>query len=57
MNEHDLPQLQTALLDIPSNDKLRATHMFDHPPRILLLYGSLRARSFSRLMAEESARL
>lgn len=28
-----------------------------HPPRILLLYGSLRQRSFSRLMAEEAARL
>jgi arsenic resistance protein ArsH len=29
----------------------------DHPPRILLLYGSLRARSFSRLCVEEAARL
>ena len=29
----------------------------DHPPRILLLYGSLRRRSFSRLAAEEAARL
>ena len=57
MNELDLPALQTALLDIPSNDKLRATHSLDHPPRILLLYGSLRARSFSRLLAEEAARL
>lgn len=28
-----------------------------HPPRILLLYGSLRERSFSRLVVEESARL
>jgi len=28
-----------------------------HPPRILLLYGSLRARSFSRLLAEEGARI
>jgi len=28
-----------------------------HPPRILLLYGSVRARSFSRLQAEEAARL
>jgi len=27
------------------------------PPRILLLYGSLRARSFSRLLAEEGARI
>lgn len=28
-----------------------------HPPRILLLYGSVRERSFSRLAAEEAARL
>ncbi len=28
-----------------------------HPPRILLLYGSLRPRSFSRLATEEAARL
>ena len=28
-----------------------------HPPRILLLYGSLRKRSFSRLVVEEAARL
>jgi arsenic resistance protein ArsH len=28
-----------------------------HPPRILLLYGSLRQRSFSRLLAEEAARI
>ena len=28
-----------------------------HPPRILILYGSLRERSFSRLLAEEAARL
>ncbi|WP_406666754.1 arsenical resistance protein ArsH [Gallaecimonas sp. GXIMD1310] len=28
-----------------------------HPPRILLLYGSLRPRSYSRLLVEEAARL
>src|SRR5690625_901302 len=28
-----------------------------HPPRILMLYGSLRERSFSRLVSEEAARL
>ena len=32
------------------------TH-FAHPPRILFLYGSLRERSFSRLLAEEAARI
>jgi arsenic resistance protein ArsH len=34
-------------------DRSRATH----PPRILLLYGSLRQRSFSRLLSEEAARI
>jgi arsenic resistance protein ArsH len=29
----------------------------DHPPRILLLYGSLRDRSFNQLMTEEAARV
>jgi hypothetical protein len=29
----------------------------DHPPRILLLYGSLRAVSYSRAAVEEAARL
>ena len=37
-----------ALMDAP-----RATH----PPRILMLYGSLRERSFSRLATEEAARI
>ncbi|MCW5312843.1 arsenical resistance protein ArsH [Nostoc sp. KVJ3] len=30
---------------------------FDHPPRILFLYGSLREHSYSRLLAEEAARI
>lgn len=29
----------------------------DHPPRILLLYGSLRERSYSRLLTEEAQRI
>ena len=57
MNEHDLPQLQAALLDIPSIQKLQAAAPMTHAPKILLLYGSLRERSFSRLLAEEAARL
>lgn len=36
---------------------LGAESQSQQPPRILLLYGSLRTRSFSRLVAEESARL
>ena len=34
-------------------DRPRSTH----PPRILVLYGSLRERSYSRLLAEEAARV
>ncbi|WOD38075.1 arsenical resistance protein ArsH [Nodosilinea sp. E11] len=30
---------------------------FDHPPKILFLYGSLRDRAYSRLLAEEAARI
>lgn len=29
----------------------------DHKPRILILYGSLRDRSYSRLLAEEAGRI
>lgn len=29
----------------------------NHPPKILFLYGSLRERSYSRLLAEEAARI
>jgi arsenic resistance protein ArsH len=54
---HDLPQVNADLFQIPELNvqglKLAATHA----PRFLLLYGSLRERSFSRLLTEEAARL
>ena len=52
-----LPALDDALLDVPSHDKLSLAHGASHPPRILLLYGSLRERSYSRLLVEEAARI
>lgn len=42
---------------MPDPARLSAQQRSTHPPRILLLYGSLRERSFSRLLAEEAARL
>lgn len=36
---------------------LGATNQPDHAPRILMLYGSLRERSFSRFLTEEAARV
>ena len=53
----DLPNLDAALFHVPDPVPLRAPRSSAHPPRIALLYGSLRARSFSRLLAEEAARL
>ncbi|WP_349570396.1 arsenical resistance protein ArsH [Azotobacter salinestris] len=53
----DLPNLDPALLDVPSLEKLGLPPQSGHPPRILLLYGSNRERSYSRLLVEEAARL
>lgn len=38
-------------------ERLSGGDDFDHPPRILMLYGSLRERSYSRLLTEEAARI
>ncbi|MEO1852476.1 MULTISPECIES: arsenical resistance protein ArsH [Chromohalobacter] len=54
---HDLPNLDTASFAVPDGDALMAPRLSTHPPRILLLHGSLRERSFSRLVSEEAARL
>ena len=48
MND-DLPNLDLDLLTISTEST--------HKPRILLLYGSTRERSFSRLLTEEAARI
>jgi arsenic resistance protein ArsH len=53
----NLPNLQPDLVDIPSDAKLAPVGEMNHPPRILLLYGSLRERSFSRFLTFEAARI
>ena len=53
----DLPHLRHDLFQVPVRGTLHAGPPSTHPPRILLLYGSLRERSFSRLLTEEAARL
>ncbi|GGC64705.1 arsenical resistance protein ArsH [Marinobacter halophilus] len=57
MNTQDLPNIEPDLFDSPTADKVFAMKSAGHAPRLLLLYGSLRERSFSRLVIEESARL
>jgi arsenical resistance protein ArsH len=41
----------------PSTKPRHGSEPSQHKPRILFLYGSLRARSYSRLLAEEAARI
>lgn len=52
-----LPNVQVELIDIPSLEQLEPRTPSHHKPRILLLYGSTRERSFSRLVTQEAARL
>lgn len=53
----DLPNITAAAFDRPSLDRLAPPAAFTHPPRFLLLYGSLRERSFSKLLTLEAERL
>ncbi|URD39844.1 arsenical resistance protein ArsH [Methylobacterium tardum] len=42
---------------MPTAAQLHVPEPFPHAPRFLILYGSLRARSYSRFLAQEAARL
>jgi len=52
-----LPNIVPGLFAIPSVDRFEPAKHATHPPRFLLLYGSLRKRSYSKLLAQEAARL
>ncbi|MGO8371757.1 arsenical resistance protein ArsH [Rhizobium ruizarguesonis] len=52
----DLPAVSPMHLRQPDMDALRPAFS-THKPRILILYGSLRAVSYSRFLAQEAARL
>ncbi len=56
MSKPDLPNINEQAFAVPDQGALRASPSM-HKPRILLLYGSLRERSFSRFATEEAARL
>lgn len=53
----DLPNIDSSLFHRPGEAGLFPAVRAAHAPRFLLLYGSLRERSYSRLVAEEAARL
>lgn len=52
-----MPQLDEKLLPPVEDTELFPHQRPTHPTKILLLYGSLRTRSFSRLLSEEAARI
>jgi arsenic resistance protein ArsH len=52
-----LPALRRELLQPRDAARLEQIARAEHAPRILLLYGSLRERSYSRLLIEEADRL
>lgn len=51
-----MPALEAAYFQVPDPALLRGPTS-RHPPQILLLHGSLRDRSYSRLLADEAERL
>jgi len=56
MKDH-FPNIEADLIDVPSMELLTPREPSTHKPRILLIYGSTRERSFSRLVTQEAARL
>jgi arsenic resistance protein ArsH len=53
----DLPNVSAAHLETPDLHKLEPRVVSQHAPRILLLYGSLRPTSYSRLLTLEAQRI
>jgi arsenic resistance protein ArsH len=57
MTDETFPALNEDSFRNIDSSRLLTPSLSDHPPRILLLYGSLRERSFSRLASEEAAKI
>jgi arsenic resistance protein ArsH len=51
------PTSTLRFLTVQALEKLEPAQLSTHPPRILLLYGSLRERSYSRFLTLEAERL
>ena len=57
LDDLSLPHLDRALFQAPDLVQLQRVGAATHAPRFLLLYGSLRERSYSKLLTLEAARL
>jgi arsenic resistance protein ArsH len=55
--DQTFPALQADLFQVPNQERLAVSRPLLHRPRFLMLYGSLRQRSYSRLLTFEAARL
>ena len=53
----DLPNVAVEHFNMPDASCFQQTAIAAYPPRFLLLYGSVRDRSYSRLLTYEAARL
>jgi arsenic resistance protein ArsH len=53
----DIPNASAPHLDVPDLRKLEPRTVSQHAPRLLLLYGSLRPTSYSRLLTFEAERI
>ena len=54
---NDMPNIEPESFQRPAIDKLALPGEPDHPPRVLMLYGSLRGRSYSRFLTLEAKRV
>ena len=55
--DQTLPNIDQNLFDHPTGARFAGTGASTHAPRFLMLYGSLRERSYSKLLTLEAARL
>jgi len=53
----DMPNIEPDSFLRPDIEKLALPGEPGHPPRVLMLYGSLRARSYSRFLTQEAGRV
>lgn len=53
----DLPNTDPNCFRVPTQSQLKPALQANHAPKILMLYGSLRERSYSKLLTLEAARL
>ncbi|WP_412049832.1 arsenical resistance protein ArsH [Hoeflea sp. Naph1] len=52
-----MPNINPDQLNLPETERLALPDEPRHPPRVLMLYGSLRARSYSRFLTHEARRV